>query len=346
MPILVPPSGPIPARIMIVGEAPGADEEVAGRPFVGSSGNELTTMLERAGINRGECFITNVAKERPYQNDINNFIAKTKKQAQEHPHDYTSYRGKFVKQPIIQGIKLLSDEINAVKPLLIIALGGTALWALTGNSAITKWRGSMLHCDLAGVQRTKVVPTLHPAAVLRQWNTRNTVIADLKRAKKWSNHLGDFPKPKWNFRVKPTLAKVRECFDEIWALLEQRPTLLSFDIETRFSHISCAGIAWSLVDALCIPLMMRGTIEGYWSADEEAWIIFNLWKILTHPNARVIGQNIIYDSQYTWRYWHFVPRVTQDTMISQHSIWSDQPKALYYICSLHCDNYIYWKEDK
>jgi uracil-DNA glycosylase family 4 len=79
MPILVPPSGPTEARIMIVGEAPGAEEEARGTPFVGASGMELDRMLHEAKISRSECFVTNVARERPLGNDINQFIAKSRK---------------------------------------------------------------------------------------------------------------------------------------------------------------------------------------------------------------------------------------------------------------------------
>jgi uracil-DNA glycosylase family 4 len=65
MPIQVRPSGPTDARVMIVGEAPGAEEERKGEPFVGASGHELTKMLHEAGIARSQCFITNVCRERP-----------------------------------------------------------------------------------------------------------------------------------------------------------------------------------------------------------------------------------------------------------------------------------------
>ena len=72
--------GPVPARIMIVGEAPGEEEIRRGEPFCGASGSELNKMLGEAGISRGECFVTNVSRERPPKNDINLFIAKAKKE--------------------------------------------------------------------------------------------------------------------------------------------------------------------------------------------------------------------------------------------------------------------------
>ena len=70
------PTSPRNAAIMIIGEAPGAEEEQQGVPFVGSSGHELTQMLSLAGIERSSCFITNVLMERPANNDITLFIDK------------------------------------------------------------------------------------------------------------------------------------------------------------------------------------------------------------------------------------------------------------------------------
>src|SRR3990172_1822079 len=79
MPVKTKSSGPLDAQIMIVGEAPGADEEIAGIPFVGSSGTELTRMLHEAGIVRSECFLTNVCKYRPPENKIEFFFLDAKR---------------------------------------------------------------------------------------------------------------------------------------------------------------------------------------------------------------------------------------------------------------------------
>ena len=72
------PSGPCPATIMLVGEAPGEQEVAQGAPFVGASGQELSRMLQEAGIMRSACFITNVVRIRPPGNDIGAFIAQRK----------------------------------------------------------------------------------------------------------------------------------------------------------------------------------------------------------------------------------------------------------------------------
>lgn len=337
--IQVRSDGPATARIMVVGEAPGEDEERRGIPFVGVSGMELDRMLNEAKISRSECFVTNVCRIRPPGNQISAFIATKKK-------DITSahklFRNRHVLQPIIDGAELLDKEISLVKPNVIIALGNTPLWALTGETGITKWRGSMLYSR--GDPPRKVVPTYHPAAVLREWSWRATTVHDLRRAAQFRNGEG-YPAPKWNFIIRPDRRKCVDTLQAILRSLDQGPQRLSFDLETRSGHIACAGLSWTLLDCICIPFMCVESRSGYWTEDEETEIIWILRSILTHPNAQVVGQNILYDSQYTWRHWHFVPNVFQDCMISQHSIFSDLPKSLAFQASMYCNYYVYWKDE-
>jgi uracil-DNA glycosylase len=336
------PEGPIPSRLMIVGEAPGYDEERLGLPFQGVSGQELNRMLGEAGISRSEAFITNVCRVRPQDNDITRFIAKSKKEI---TSAHREFRGKWCLPPVIEGAQLLAKEISMVQPNVIIALGNTPLWALTGISGITKWRGSMLYTagDIAA-GKCKVIPTYHPAAVLREWSWRAVAINDLRRAAKFRDGSA-YPKPAWNFIIRPNFQQVKDTLGALRRLVVQGHTRISFDLETRAGHIACAGLSWSLTDAICIPFMCVESRDGYWNAEHEAEIICLLYQILTHKNAQVIGQNILYDSQYTWRHWNFVPNVTQDCMISQHSIFSDLPKSLAFQASMYCSYYVYWKDE-
>lgn len=148
--VLVNGEGPPYASVMIVGEAPGEEEARQGRPFVGPSGYELDRMLGEAGIARAECYVTNIARERPPNNDIAVWIAQSKKEITE---QHTQFRDKWVLPPIIEGIKLLIVEMEAIAPNVVIALGGTSLWVLTGKSGIQKWRASMLSIDTEEMKR-------------------------------------------------------------------------------------------------------------------------------------------------------------------------------------------------
>ncbi len=137
-------TGPIPARIMLVGEAPGENEERMGEPFVGASGQELNRMLHEAGIMRSECYVTNVLKVRPPMNQISAFVAMKKKDI---GPAHTLLRDRYVTKEVTEGYKELITELEIVQPNIVIAFGNLALWALTGRWAILKWRGSMLEVD-------------------------------------------------------------------------------------------------------------------------------------------------------------------------------------------------------
>lgn len=333
--------GPIPAKVMIVGEAPGEEEERTGRPFVGVSGQELNRMLQEAGVLRSECYVTNVCRQRPQHNDIYKFIAKAKKDI---TPAHKNLNGLWVLPVVLQGIEALDKEIELVQPNVVVPVGNLALWALTGHWGITKWRGSLLSGKV-GSPPPKVIPTIHPAAVLREWAFRPTVVQDLRRVKRHM-YSREYEKPSWNFLIRPTFEEARRVLVNILAILDHAPLWLDFDLETKHGHIDCAGLSWSSRDAICIPFLAWGRPEGYWSLDEEAELVYLLWRVLRHPNVKVRGQNLLYDAQYTMRHWHFSPRVAQDTMISWHSAYSGMRKSLDFQASLLCEWYVQWKPDK
>lgn len=343
--------GPPSARVMIVGEMWGHSEMRDNRPFAGTSGEELNRMLHEAGILRSECFVTNVVNAMPPRGLIESWIPKKKKDV---TSKMVSFRGKMVDPVIVQGYESLLAEIRLVKPNLIIAAGNTALWALTGMEGILKWRGSQLWSDIdhpalpPDTQGIKVIPIIHPAAIMREWSLRRIVVQDLRRCAREMTTREYTNVPKWNFRVRPSSTEVLQTLDGLIASLDaaSEPLWLDFDLETLAGHIETAGISWSRVDAICIPFMTREDKHGYWaSAEMEGAIVWRLYRVLTHRNARVRLQNGLYDCQYTYRHWHFVPRVAQDTMIAQHSIYCGLRKSLDFQASMYADYYVYWKDD-
>lgn len=349
--------GPIPARVLIVGEAWGEREEQEGKPFVGSGGTELNRMLHEAGILRTECFVTNLVNARPPGNDITRWIAGKKGEI---TASHVMMRDKYVLPILVEGFRRLMVEIDAVQPNVIICLGNAPMWALTGMWGIGKWRGSMLsyaplYEDLfklkdGKVLFPKILPTYHPKDIYRQWDLRGQAVTDLRRAKR-EIQSRVYNKPKWNFIVRPSLGQVTDTLHRLFIAL-QAPSLLpewdrwiDFDIETKAGHIDCVGLSWSRLDALIIPLMCKESRTGYWGPDEEAHIVFLLYRVLTHPRVKVRWQNGLYDAQYTHRHWHFVPRGCQDTMIDQHTAFCALPKGLGFIASMYCEWFVYWKDE-
>lgn len=339
---MVPPSGPSGARIMLVGEAPGEQEVLRGQPFVGASGNLLNEMLHDAGIMRSECFLTNVCRERPPGNEIEQWIPKTKSAR---TPDMVPLRDKLVKPTVLTGYELLRREIELVKPNIIVAFGNVSLWALTGKWGIKSWRGSLLSTDGSfSSQSVKVIAAYHPAYILRDWSARAISVQDLRRAKAESESA-DVTGTNYRFIIRPNYAQVIKYLTELAARLATAPVTFAVDIETRAGHIACLGIATSKDDAICIPFMCVESPEGYWHAEEEAAIIRQLQRTLTHPNARVLGQNFIYDTQYIYRHWRFAPIFCRDTMLGHHSCFSGLPKGLDYLSSMYCEQHTYWKDE-
>jgi DNA polymerase I-like protein with 3'-5' exonuclease and polymerase domains/uracil-DNA glycosylase len=337
------PSGPCPSKIMIVGEAPGENEVAKGEPFVGYSGQELSRMLHEAGINRASCFMTNVSRIRPPGNDIGMFMAMRKMDISP---QHRRVRDKFVLPPIVDGLEMLKREVEMCRPNVVIAFGNLALWALTGKWGITSWRGSVMESDLelALDYKPKVVPSYHPAAVLRQWSWRQTVVHDLRRAKTQAL-TPEIKRPDYKFIIRPDFATVLQYFDLFDTILAKSRFKLAIDIETRAGHISCIGFAWSKLEALCIPFMCVENLDGYWTHEEEATIIWRLAKILQHPNLEGVGQNFLYDAQYILRHWHVIPQLARDTMLAQHACFSNVSKGLDFLSSMYCEHHEYWKDE-
>jgi uracil-DNA glycosylase family 4 len=140
------------ARLMFVGEAPGADEDAQGKPFVGRAGQLLTKMIEAMGLKREEVIIGNVNRCRPPGN----------------------------RQPTLEEAAIcrpfLFREIAAIKPEVIVVMGNTALRnLLEAREGITRLRGKFQ--DFRGI---KVMPTFHPAYLLRDPSKKRETWADLK----------------------------------------------------------------------------------------------------------------------------------------------------------------------
>ena len=339
----VRPTGPSPAKIMLVGEFPGEQEVLKGMPFVGYAGSELDKMLSEASIMRGACFVTNVIRTRPPGNDIDNFIA-AKKTAITPSH--IEFQGKHVLPVVLDGIALLKREIESCRPNIIIAFGNVAAWALSSVWGVTTWRGSTLETTLSLEleYRPKVLVTYSPTMILRQWSWRQIMITDLKRAKKESA----FPaiiRRDYSILTSPDYGTVISILTQLLTRVRQGPLPLSVDVETAAGHIDILGLAWSKTEALVIPFFNRGNPTPRWTESEESEIAWLLYQLLPHPNCKVIGQNFSYDAQYILRHYLFLPNLTDDTMLAQHSCFSNLPKALDFLASMYCEHYVYWKEE-
>ena len=316
--------GPSNAAITLVGEAPGEREERLGQPFVGSAGYLLSTVLKTAFIPRSECYITNVVKERPPNNNIKVFIDLAKKNIVETPayKEYVTY---------------LKEELDAIKSNIIVAFGQTALYALCGyHDRITQRRGSIYESLL--LPGRKVIATFHPASALRVYLNQYLIIHDLKKAKTES----EFPEIRRTERMLIT----EPSFTEAAAFLDTLETgqEVAFDIEVINEQVSHISFASSTYYSMCIPFISKG--QSYFSLDKEAFIWHKIALILENPHIRKIAQNKIFDSHFLYRRYGIRVHNCDDTMIGQAIIMPDFKKGLDFICSIHTTEPYYKDEGK
>jgi len=346
-------AGPSDARIIIVGNCYSDEDSRLCAPFQGAAGAELDRMLQDAGIRRSECYLTNVINAVLGFRSLDGLIALTKKEI---TASHTELRGKFVLPPLVQGYNRLMKEIELVKPNVIVTLDTIPTWLLTGVWSVAKWRGSHLRLAYGpqpappgnGIDPApKVIPTYPSSWVLAQWHLRVQVVEDLKRVRREASSRMYLNLPDWKFQLRPSLEDVSHVCNMLLHQLSQahKPVWIELDLETRAGHIACLGMSWSTTEAICIPFMCVERIRGYWTPEEEARVIWLLHKVLTHPNVAVRWQNGLYDAQYIWRHWHFVPNGKQDTMISHHTAFVALPKSLAMQSSLYSPHYVYWKDD-
>ena len=203
----------------------------------------------------------------------------------------------------------------------------------------------MLHEDLTNAA-VKTIPTYHPAAVLRQYEWRRIAVADLRRAARFRGGE-EYPPADWRFLVRPSFDDATDALDHLYVrAFHSDGITLAADIETAHGHITCIGLAWSARDALCIPFTSVEKPEGYWTLEEESHLVWRLYRLLTHPQTRVIMQNGHYDCQYIAKHWGFIPNLTFDTMIAHHVCFAGLPKKLDFQASMYADYYCQWKPDR
>ena len=344
--IYVNPSGPSPAKIMLVGEMPSDNEVAEGKPFVGPSGFLLNELLHGGGLIRTECFTTNVVRFQAPNNDATAFVEYRKTKGIEKGMAY--YKGKWVTPFVPEHIQHLEREIHEVNPNLIVALGNIAQWALTGIDGVTDWRGSVLETEY--VKRPdgspyKVIPTIHPAAIFHNYSDKWIVRQDMRRCA----DEAAFPEirlPKYNFLVRPGYYDTIKYLQFILLRLATGPYKLTFDIETKRRHIACLGIATSSLDAICIPFLTNEEPYSYWrSAEEEYEIVQLIRRIASHPNLIGVGQNFLYDAQYFAKDWGSIVNIVRDTMLDQHTAFVEMPKGLGFLSSMYCKYHRYWKDE-
>lgn len=330
--ILVPPRGPISAKIAIIGEAPGVDEITLRKPFVGASGNELKNILEHSsvGIPMNSVYLDNVCPERPPGNNFSYFLDLNKK-IPVSKNGYDEY------------VEELKERLEKTKANVFVALGNAPLFALTGiapratgkGAGITARRGSVYPCTL--VPGRKVIPNFHPSTITRGSFLNKWYMIHTFRKVKRECEYPDIRLPHPHLIISPT-------FDQTMEYLEHcsDSKFIVFDIE-GIQAISCISFAYKPSEAICIPFL-ASDVGQYWTSAEEVKIWKMIGGILEDENIVKCNQNINYDASDLHRLYGICSVNLHDTMVAHKILYPDYPADLGFI-TLHWTNYNYYKDE-
>lgn len=340
--IRIKPDGAQNPRVYVLTEFPSPEELLRNKPFCGSVGHAFDKMLVEAGLLRADCFFSYVTcKGLPglYKNKIDGHYPKTKRDTIYEFHKFLHDR--WVHPDIAESQERIRGEIERLKPDVILCLGNASLHTLLGQWGIQAWRGS-----IASYEGIPVIATYTPQYIFRVWADRTVVVADLQRVRRILEE-GVAAEPEWDFIIRPNFREAEQCLETILLGLDvaREPQPIACDIETRGGHINCIGFAWTTTEAITIPLISLECPHGFYSVEQEARLVWLIYKIFTHPKCIIVGQNFSYDTQYIFRAWHFLASWVEDTMIMQHTLYPGMEKGLGFLSSLHAESHVYWKDE-
>lgn len=299
-------AGPVRTDIMIVGDAPGAEDERDRRPLVGAAGRKLAEALSEAGLTRDDVYVTNAVKCRP---------------PKDRPPEKDELGACF---------PYLLEEIEAVQPKVIVLLGNTALGALTGEAKdITKRRGKLLALRKGMRVDAKVISTFHPSSCLRPQGLSNyaRIVEDLRYAYALANpsqQLGD------NVHRFPPGSTDEDIVAALRLLNETEGRVITCDLEWT-AGTSRRDMIW--------PWARRGDVHSIAfsgrtaSGDISVAVAWPLSPTVRSVVAKLLeNRNLVFhnaNADTLWLHHHgFKVNVGGDTMLLAYLIDETQPQDL------------------
>jgi uracil-DNA glycosylase family 4 len=308
--IFVPSDGNPESKLWFIGEAPGEEEEKYKKPFVGQSGEKLNQVLSACGVSRENVYVTNLSPYRPHGNKF------------EHLRDTEILR---------DSIENLQSRIVKYKPNCIALLGANPLEYIAGKQNINYYRGSVLPYIKDGLYICKVIPTYHPAYILRVPEKYPIFQQDIRRI------CGDSKYPDLRYKerryiIDPDPATLVEYVDQIY-----RKGMVTVDIESYKGsgekiNIVCVGFGISDTLAICLP----------WNSHNA----FHIKNILEESKIKKIFHFGAFDTEVFYlngintRGYHF------DTIVSQHVLEPELPRGLGFLTSIYTREPYYKKEGR
>ena len=339
--------GPLNAQIAIIGEGPGETETRSGVPFVGGSGKLLFEALRKFNINRANAYVTNVVKRQ---------ISLSRKGGEKHV---------VHRDELERWTGLLKWELAQLPNVRIIfLLGNYALEALTGNTGITNWRGSVLDAILPNGKKGQLVITINPAFAMRELKMEPIFHMDCTKLD--MVRRGTFEVHKVEALINPSADEARRFIRDIKKA--QKP--FSYDIEVINMETACHGLANDPHVAMCINL--RTGHEHRFTLTEEADILLDLQDLLdaameaqqkrmdeliapkrarrvTHTSGeglQLIAQNGDFDAYWSRLHDYLCVTVGFDTLLAHHTLYPQLPHSLAFLTSQYTTHPYYKDEGK
>ena len=331
--------------VLVVTESPREKDVEVGRPLVDAAGMEFTQSLKSIGIPRNAVSMTTALACRPPENDLDKVLLRFGRENQRRVRD---------------GEPTLPHPLDCCRPRLLNDIGGTrnlvtlgkvALQAVTGITAsITEVRGGPIEGRFdaignfitgSGPSNVKVLPTLHPAFVLRARRWTRAFRSDLSRAFRWFQGALGWQEP--SILRNPTA-------DELEAFLSREDVPYIYDVETTFddplmAKLKCVGISTEYAAVVVHFLSIEGPngpdgplVAGPYTASEEANIRGILRNFFIDPLRLKVGHNAGYfDRMVIEQHFGVTPAPLMDTIMLHRLVESELPHKLGYIGSIYTD---------
>jgi uracil-DNA glycosylase len=328
-------------KLMIIGDYWSREEVEKAQSFSGGMRPLLNYFLQSAQIDAEDIYFTDVFQAYPESSRIQNFCGT---KAEGIPGLPLLSMGKYILAEHAHHLERLDREINAVRPNLILALGGAAVLAVTGQkSAISTTRGSMIltrhtHADGTPI---KMLATHHPREVIREWKLRPIVLMDYDKAK------GEMESPVYERPIRyiwtaPDITDMTDYMMQYLAPDWSIPT--GVDIETKRGTITEIGFSPSIGHAIVVPFYSRAEKDGnYWRTQIAELAAWKWVAYCLHNLTCPIFQNGLYDINYLWTTMGLTtPGASEDTMLMAHALQPELRKGLGFLGSIYSDE-PFWK---
>ena len=291
-------SGNPKSRIMLIGEAPGANEAETGRVFSGRAGQLLDLKLQAAGLDREEVYVTNVVKCRPPDNRKPERV------------EWEACR------------KYLEREARAVRPRFVLLMGNLALQAIARKSGITKHRGVRLDIKDPAWSSAEVMATIHPAYVLRNPGQDSVFSEDVRRFARLI---------RGEFQVVPVRKRLITTTEGLKALRRKllKAEVIAYDVETKHYPwmdewaIVVLGVSIDGEQTYVIPLdHPESPFRKHWRE-----ILRYLKPAFVRPGVKLVAQNGKFDNVHLGGAGLFLEHHF-DLMLAAHLLDENRPKNL------------------